>query len=772
MKKVFIFTVSEFVSKFRYCVWGFGGFYENPQGVTVSQMSSGHLANARGAKPVWKITALAVIFIGIILFFISQIYAQTQNRIFIKDIVPSEGVSKDVVKKIRDIITVTVFEKYGNKYKVLNDDDIKIMFEKAETLLATGCDAEQCMIQIGFSIDADEIIYGTVTVRMGKLHIVMNNLKRDRDKEEFFKKSIVDVEFYKSQLGWYAKEIAKKLIEPKYFIDSSKAPTEMKIELELSKIKLKEIKGLDISPFEFKTEDTTIGRIVDYAKEQIKEGDSYFKDKEYNSAIEKYNEVIEAIETKLPAGKQQKLVRFKNSVIERVVASYKMYFKGKIEEADEKAKRNQFTEALSGYEQIVEEIKSVKYRSQLSDIQNLLWTRIDALYVYQAQYSEKEADTYYSEYKFEQAKEKYWEALRYLDKLNTVTEESRNYKQKLQIKLNVTDTTGFSYFKNTVFSYCDWIDYYNFSKQENKARETLNKLDEHIFRSSWCNRKEIIEEYNQRAELLKEEKISVCEEGNRIIGGIEFVSIPAGEFMMGSENGYNDEKPVHKVKVSGFWMGKYEITVGQFKDFIEASGYQTDADKAGWSYIWNGSEWEGKYGVNWKCGISGEQNMNERKNHPVIHISWIDAKAYCKWFSKKHAIKCRLPTEAEWEYACRAGTTTEYYWGNSMDGSYCWYSDNSGNTTHPVGRRKPNKWGLYDMSGNVWEWCEDWYDESYYRNSSAKDPTGPGSGGYKVLRGGSWSHGGGNCRSGNRYSNDPDLRDWDGSRGFRVVVSK
>jgi formylglycine-generating enzyme required for sulfatase activity len=131
----------------------------------------------------------------------------------------------------------------------------------------------------------------------------------------------------------------------------------------------------------------------------------------------------------------------------------------------------------------------------------------------------------------------------------------------------------------------------------------------------------------------------------------------------------------------------------------------------------------------------------------------------------------RLPTEAEWEYACRAGSETEYCFGDSADrlGEYAWYSSNSGKRTHPVAQKQPNAWGLSDMHGNVWEWCQDWYGESYYRSSPTEDPQGPASGKYRVLRGGSWDNASADCRSAGRYWNSPEIRITNG--GLRVVAS-
>ena len=207
-----------------------------------------------------------------------------------------------------------------------------------------------------------------------------------------------------------------------------------------------------------------------------------------------------------------------------------------------------------------------------------------------------------------------------------------------------------------------------------------------------------------------------------IIGraGAPMVLIPAGEFMMGSEKGRANEKPVHKVYLDAFYIDKYEVTFAYYDAFCDATGRTKPPDKKGWG----------------------------RGTRPVINVSWDDSKAYCTWAGK------RLPTEAEWERACRAGTDTVYSFGDDpgLLGNYAWYSANSGKMNHYVGEKSPNAFGLYDMHGNVWEWVADWYDSGYYAVSPLNNPQGPPSGTTRVLRGGSWyNYGGGNLRSGYRY---------------------
>ena len=157
--------------------------------------------------------------------------------------------------------------------------------------------------------------------------------------------------------------------------------------------------------------------------------------------------------------------------------------------------------------------------------------------------------------------------------------------------------------------------------------------------------------------------------------------------------------------------------------------------------------------------------------NPVESVSWDDCHKFLAKLNRRQghqAGKFRLPSEAQWEYACRAGSTTRYCFGDDelRLGEYAWYVKNSGNTTHPVGQKRPNAWGLDDMHGNVWEWCADWYDDGYYARSPADDPTGPATGSYRVNHGGSWIYPAGHSRSAYRNAGEPARRDYD--LGLRV----
>jgi len=227
-------------------------------------------------------------------------------------------------------------------------------------------------------------------------------------------------------------------------------------------------------------------------------------------------------------------------------------------------------------------------------------------------------------------------------------------------------------------------------------------------------------------------------------GGVtlEMVLIPAGEFLMGSPDSDKDargaEKPQHQVRITKpFYLGKYEIQQEQ---------------------------WEAVMGNN-PSTFKGAKN-------PVEQVSWDDCQEFLGKLNAKTAeqgSKFVLPTGAEWEYACRGRSTTRFSFGDAARslGEYAWYKDNSEQKTHPVGNKKPNAWGLYDMHGNVWEWCHDLYDGKYYSNSATDDPQGPSLGSRRVLRGGSWRIPAGICRSAGCDSGVPGYRD--AGLGFRIA---
>jgi formylglycine-generating enzyme required for sulfatase activity len=238
-------------------------------------------------------------------------------------------------------------------------------------------------------------------------------------------------------------------------------------------------------------------------------------------------------------------------------------------------------------------------------------------------------------------------------------------------------------------------------------------------------------------------------------GGAEMALIPAGKFNMGSESGNADEQPKHEVLISSFLMDCAEVTQEQYDKFA----------------LGNPSHFKGS-------------------KLPVEQISWADAALYCNARSRAEGLtpcydeqtaECnfaangyRLPTEAEWEYACRAGSTADYGFGNDPRSlkDHAWHADNAAKKTHAVRQKRPNAWGLHDMHGNVAEWCNDRYSEQYYASSPPENPPGPNDGERYVLRGGAWNCRAEQCRSSSRAAEDPGFQDACFARdaiGFRCV---
>jgi len=263
----------------------------------------------------------------------------------------------------------------------------------------------------------------------------------------------------------------------------------------------------------------------------------------------------------------------------------------------------------------------------------------------------------------------------------------------------------------------------------------------------------------------------------RLAPGVElaFVRIPAGEFLMGSDPkvdklAFDDEQPQRKVHLDSYWMGKTAVTVAQFRQFITATGYKTQAERQGYGWHWSGSGWQKVAGADW-AHPTGPQSQAE-ETHPVVQVSWEDAVAFGAWASQATGREVRLPTEAEWEKAARGTDGRIYPWGKEApDARRCNYNMNVKSTT-PVGQYSPqgdSPYGCVDMAGNVWEWCADWYDGGYYKTAPARNPPGPQKGNSRVLRGGSWDFNGRFARCAYRSRSSP--ASMYGNWGFRCVVA-
>ena len=239
--------------------------------------------------------------------------------------------------------------------------------------------------------------------------------------------------------------------------------------------------------------------------------------------------------------------------------------------------------------------------------------------------------------------------------------------------------------------------------------------------------------------------------------GMAFIPVPAGAFLMGSPDrdpvAQRTEQPQHQVSISkGFLIGRFEVTQAQWEAVIGSNPYTRDRSNPFYNR-------------------PGMAERITRPDHPAT-VSWNDAQEFIAALNAKEGHnRYRLPSEAEWEYVARAGTTTVYSFGDDVRelGVYAWFNgDFSTGGSHPVGQKKPNQWGLYDVHGNAWEWVRDWYDPAYYRTSTTVDPNGPASGSERVVRGGSWHATGNGWRSASRRDYAPDYRGI--SIGFRLVM--
>jgi len=325
-----------------------------------------------------------------------------------------------------------------------------------------------------------------------------------------------------------------------------------------------------------------------------------------------------------------------------------------------------------------------------------------------------------------------------IENLNTQLDKAKDHKEyektieqlnatknKMEVEFRLKETQ----LNNDKKALSEKVEKLNSEKAQ--LQQTLQRLQD----LQASNKKQEEDRKRKEAEEQKQKPLI-----NTIVG--DFVFVKGGTFLMGDEVGdlHDGCRPVHEVKVSDFYMAKTPVTQKQWKAIMgnNPSGFK-DCDDC-----------------------------------PVENVSWNDAQEFIKKINAKTNQTFRLPTEAEWEYAAKGGNHVETqnfaslrYAGSDNIDDVAWHDKNSGGKTHPVAQKRPNELGIYDMSGNVWEWCNDWYDENYYKNSPKENPKGADTGSYRVLRGGSWCNTASYCRAAIRYSNTPGFRG--GNFGFRLV---
>jgi formylglycine-generating enzyme required for sulfatase activity len=268
---------------------------------------------------------------------------------------------------------------------------------------------------------------------------------------------------------------------------------------------------------------------------------------------------------------------------------------------------------------------------------------------------------------------------------------------------------------------------------------------------------------------VNDKNLYVSPEKQEKLNKYNLIYVKGGIYQMGSEDGESDESPIHSVKLSSFYIGKYEITVNEFIEFMNAANVEDygsldgrdiiDIDDIDCPVIYEEESFKFK-----------RTKFVETETCPIVGITWHGATAYCEWLSRKTGDRYRLPTEAEWQFAARGGVESEYFIFSGSDtlNRVGWYADNSEPKVHPVGEKRPNELGIYDMSGNAWEWCLDWYKKDYYQQMEFVNPKGPERGFRRVIQGGSVLNSSNRCRSTARYNYPPNNASI--SNGFRVVM--
>jgi len=775
-----------------------------------------------------------VMLAGIMIFLSNSILTGKDNagksgkkKMYISSI-KSDDVKKPLLDRIRNGITLSILDNYGSVYQILDDEAVKVMYSQAEKIIASGCDDTSCITQIADGINADEIIYGEVSFTGGKVKLVMKSLVRKNI--ELDTKSMVNVSFREGQTDWFAAETAKKLVDPKYKIDQSKAPREFNSKIDIKGIHIGGVESFNIEVMKFRTNDDQIQNILGYLKELVQSGDDLFAEREYRDSIGKYNTVIEKIDTKLRAESREKMKIFRKGVADRIETSYAMVYKTGMEKIDAELKSESeadekfLNEIIEDYtdlnKSMNKEIPAEYYSDNAKKIETAVVERIDSCLVAVCGLHEKAGDMAYNEYSFDRALEEYRKTFSIAGKISG-TAKSQIF-ERCRVKIEVTYKTGRSYLENKVKSYTDLAEYYNVKDETSEAKGKIKDARK-LMTGSMINfaTKSAVDNYNNIAIVLKMEKITektepeiyarlqeeirhrreaeeavkrkrLAEEGKQLIdqmkrkgqfktgkieifGGINFILITGGTYTMGSpetEKDRRDDETKHKVTLSPFWIGRSEVTQKQYEDVM---------------------------GTN--------PSIFQGKKFPVENISWYDAVEFCNRLSVKEGLMpyykidkskkdpnnsnrddelkytviilggngYRLPTEAEWEYACRAGTKTAFHYSGKLDSSmanfYCNYEYNNRGSvfrekTTTVGSFRPNAYGLYDMHGNVWEWCWDWYGNY---SSNNYDPRGADKGKQRVLRGGSWCNVDSALRSAGRSSSSANYRG--NVVGFRVVRS-
>jgi len=420
------------------------------------------------------------IIVSILLFqfLFNPLSANSKKKLYLSKVNVLQGVPAGIKSSIINRIKLNVLEKYEDKYQIVSDSDVALMNQKAAQLQKQGCSDEVCMKQIAEAIDADEIIYGDVSFEEGKIKISLTNILRDKNTLQMSTKSVVEVKFYESDYDHYAKEATIKLLEPKYQI---KAPTLVFQEkLDLKAIDLGKTGSGTLSVLDFKTDDSSVQNVVNYLKEQVREGDELFSQKKYDNARSKYEDIMRKIEEKVLPEKRKKISKLEESVEERIANSIILGEKEWLDYYDGELKKvtvwkpDDFPWFINNYEGVrdVIENKSTRFQSRLSTLRAGTTDRIDSVRHSQISFYEKIADSLYQANEFENAYAKY----EYISKIPQYMYDVKKKNEEIARITKKKDTirkTGENYVKNAVKVYLDQAEYLNLQDRREDALKSV-----------------------------------------------------------------------------------------------------------------------------------------------------------------------------------------------------------------------------------------------------------------------------------------------------------
>ena len=388
---------------------------------------------------------------------------QAKKKVYISGITV-EGAPVSMAREIRNIIEVTLYE-YSSEYRVITDDDIKVMYKKAEQLMAGGCTAESCQQQIADAIYADEILYGELEIKGDTGIFQGKNLQRDRKSLQIDVKSVVQYQFAMAQKEYYLKEIAKKLIDSKYTIVAKKG------EKAIAPLALEPMNVKEITAIQFVTSDEGVNRIMTALKEEVEEGDTLYTNNNYEKAFAVYQAVLDKIATKLTADKQLKVQDIREQVAQRRDASYSKLYAQRVYEVDEALNKATTVEALqkvaSRYSALVDEVEHIE-DSRWGEGKEATLEGIQYRYM---KVCEKASQQQFSGYNFADAYESMKQA--YSMALRSAGSKRNEYVNDYAVKLMAIITTGQGYISNRVQAYLDIAQYYNYKDDKKNAEKNI-----------------------------------------------------------------------------------------------------------------------------------------------------------------------------------------------------------------------------------------------------------------------------------------------------------